>query len=202
MTLPINLPASNPAVQNWDRRICPIWLLCGIRLPESQAWMYLFTWLFGHLHCSVFHNDTALRKQLENWGTREKCSISTATRAEAEWAGTAVWPHSAVSQHFPKWPRQFQYLLPSVIHIQWLSLKGYWCRDQLLNSVRSVFTSFLRSLNTKFYCMKWSLKLNTFETANIWFYFPFLLISLPFLLFLLYCFASLFSQSIWVPAIE
>lgn len=84
---------------------------------------------------------------------------------------------------------QFQYLLPSVIHVQWLSLKGYWCQDQLINSMRSVFTSVLHSLSTKFCCMKWSLK---FETTYICFYLPFLVIPLLSLLFLLCCFALLF----------
>lgn len=106
-------------------RICLIWVLCDIQLCESQAWMYLFTRLFGPLHHSVFHNDTKLRKQLGNWGRRGKCSMSMASLALYKWVGTAVWPHSAISQHFPKGPRQFQCLLPPVIHVQWLSLKGY-----------------------------------------------------------------------------
>lgn len=209
VTPPINLPASSPAVQKRDRGIldCPSQYVpsgsCAVSdHVRSQAWTCLFTWVFGPLHRSVFHNDTGLWKQLENRGMREKCRMSLATLAEAEWERTSVWPCSAVSQRFPRWPRQFQYLLPSIIHVRWSSLKGYWHWDQLLNSVGSVLTSFLRSLKTKFCCMKWSLKLNMFETANICFYFPFLLIFLLFLLFLLYCFASLFSQFIWVPAIE
>lgn len=136
-------------------RKCPIWLCVASNyMSLRHEWMYLFVWLFGPLHHGVLHSDTGLRKQLENWGTREKCNMSTATLAEAKWAGTAIWPHNTVSQRFPKWPRQLQYLLPSIINFQLLSLKGYWCWDQLLNSVRSVFTSFLQSLNTKFCCMR------------------------------------------------
>lgn len=59
---------------------------------------------FVLLYCYVFHDDTGLRKELGNRDTREKCNISTATLAEDNWAGTAVWPHSAISQYFPKWP--------------------------------------------------------------------------------------------------
>lgn len=85
-------------------------------------------------------------------------------------------------------------LLYCAICVQWLSLEGYLCHDQLLNSIRSGFTSFLHSLNTKFCHMKQSLKLNTFEAAYSCFHFPFLLISLLFLITLLYYFSRLYGS--------
>jgi len=73
MTLPVNLPTSNPAVHNQDHRILDCtseYVPSGSRAASdyvrSQAWMYLFMWLFGLLHHRVFHNCTGLGKQLEN----------------------------------------------------------------------------------------------------------------------------------------